>query len=382
MFIMPLPTRCQQIVYEEMPAHGLTLLTPKSADFQEAVKQLSGGDVAGLSRVLPYSVIIKNQSQKAVLAVALRYGFFNPDHKPIAHVIRHLPQAGRVLIPSGGAFFASPIARLNTAVKHGRVTEVDRVELEKAIRVEVRPLESQSVVTFALDSILFSDNMLVGMDKSGMLNHLRGCSRAEEELKGQIRSLTGAQLRDYLERLSEDRVAFKAEMSEVENYQLHLKTTARALIALLNHQGEARLKQVALSPPTRCGIQFASVSRLSARRAGGTAEPRASLTVKDPRVTCRAVALERAATGTTSRQGITCFGLGAQSVPPDSYRVADSEPSAYLSMQRPSRAEAGLSAVERLRTAMAIGWCKRSTKPASWEARTPSRSSAAGATQH
>jgi hypothetical protein len=169
--------------FDPLPSQidNLEIISPSSPQFESLVEKIVpdriGRDV--IRPALPYSVIIRNNGDRRVRAIVVRYSFFPSATK-------QEPAAGTLMQSYPKGQFARGAAELFTPA--GAVRQVNRPSgpaYEVALRhlAEVRKSPS---IRVSLDAIIFEDGELVGPDEADTFRYL---VREGVQLRGLLREI-------------------------------------------------------------------------------------------------------------------------------------------------------------------------------------------------
>jgi hypothetical protein len=200
--------------------------------------------IQALQDLLPYGVIVKNNSPISIASIVVLYHITNPQGKPVyAHVGLSASYAGdpNVMRP-GEVRFLCPAFSVAMAINNHTLTLPFNDRQLKIIRQDMAPEISQTSIRVALDSVIFETGELVGPDVANSLDKYAQWRRAEDELASGLAQYHGAELMNFLESISSQPLP-----SGLEYFAVRLQFRARSDLRRLKEQGEAELRNYAQS---------------------------------------------------------------------------------------------------------------------------------------
>lgn len=195
------------VVTNPLEAEGVTVLDARSRSFHAAIERLVDSDIAAkAASVLPYSVVIGNQTGKFIWGFTATYTF--PDSiAPSGRPWRHMFSFGgrgvdhnRMLAP-GASYLVTPISEFSAATDAGGVrTRPVLITPDVEQRIATWNKRSQNErVQVTVDSVIYEDGTIVGPDEANMMEKLNSRIRAQQEVVELMQSGKGvAQIRQDL----------------------------------------------------------------------------------------------------------------------------------------------------------------------------------------
>jgi hypothetical protein len=155
---------------------GITVVPYTSPRFAE---KLSGAASPALSAtlqpLLPYSVLIENDSETSVLAYTIVWAAVDHDGMPFTEFRGMIDYVAlRRLIPPGKISLATILGPSDSLT-------LDQ-QLVTSITQEVQAFERRASLTIFLDAVLFDDGTVIGNDTRQTLAEMRARIRAEYDL--------------------------------------------------------------------------------------------------------------------------------------------------------------------------------------------------------
>jgi hypothetical protein len=136
---------------------------------------------AALRPILDYSMLIKNGSSKPIAAVTLVWNLKNEHQVPITHAQCYqtfLLDRSQLLL-TGDVLFIAPKSGLSRKIKLGESTKLRG----DSINWNSKSLfESQPSISVQIDTLVFSDGLVEGKDKSMTMSRINQSLRAEKDL--------------------------------------------------------------------------------------------------------------------------------------------------------------------------------------------------------
>src|SRR5215471_6905819 len=187
-----------RVTYVDLPGSGIEMLPGSSGDFAKALSAFSGsGTVSLLQSILPYSVIVKNQSSLALRMLVIRL-----DLKDLAgKTVWHEASLQAKILP-GEMALVTPIGGLNIPMRPSNlgsppIQNTTDLTIELARRSQLYDAASEVVVN--LDSVVFEDGAVVGPDKINNLGRMNLWRDADWSVVTALLKLGPAERNTYLE---------------------------------------------------------------------------------------------------------------------------------------------------------------------------------------
>jgi hypothetical protein len=180
-----------QINVKDLQAEGVRLIPSTDPTFTPQVEALWGGALTReLETLKPFSVLLRNDSSRTVIAYSVRWVCTAPDGKTF---VRNMfspnlsPDIDNGLsIPVGQLAFVSPTHAITTATAAkarntagGRGGAVLQPDADRKI---AEAMWKQASVTISIDGVVFSGGEFVGPDESHTYDMARGITQARRQL--------------------------------------------------------------------------------------------------------------------------------------------------------------------------------------------------------
>lgn len=190
------------MIKEDLSEYGFSILLPDDPTFRSELQKLGPSVSATAELLAPGAALVKNTSQRAVVAFGVRFTKRSDDgHIATSDVIDNQPSAlmdmgnpGRYDRPRGG--LVSPGGtRL--------VTPNGVVDSTSKSYTRYQTPTPWTIVKVQIDSVVFDDGQAIGPDQLGVVEGLRAHVNAQQDLLEEIsESLShGELLHDVLQRL-------------------------------------------------------------------------------------------------------------------------------------------------------------------------------------
>ena len=239
---------------------GFTAIDAASPDFMKEVQKLLEPDlVAQAQSILPYSIVLKNDTGEYVWGFSVLYTF--PDSlAPSGNARKRAisPSGGgpadrsRMLAP-GASFLITPIsgflASSGDAAGNRRVVPANRGESLKTMIQQFISNDGNGRVEASVEAVIFEDGTLIGPDGAKMVNRVNSKINGNKDLIDILTNLRGEELAAKLSEISKkgleehlDPVA-RSSLTDIEavasSYYLTARTSAAHLLNILQSQGES-----------------------------------------------------------------------------------------------------------------------------------------------
>ena len=190
------------ISYKGLAGTGVELLPPSSEEFVELLTAAAERQLLfAIQPILPYSVIVKNNTAQRLLMVTVRISrdfIGNSAWQTIT--LGTLSNDPLDSITPGSAVFVTPVTQLNRVLPQKRVMQIpetDSLKFRLAQLVERYSLVSELEVV--LDAIVFSDGRVIGPDISRTMDIVNLWADAEDDVISGILSRSVGDISTYLE---------------------------------------------------------------------------------------------------------------------------------------------------------------------------------------
>ncbi|GAC1440358.1 MAG: hypothetical protein NVS1B11_28340 [Terriglobales bacterium] len=190
------------ISYKGLVDIGVKLLPPSSEEFFELLTAAAEPKLlSAIQPILPYSVIVKNNTPERLLMVTVR---ISPDF--IGNSAWQTITLGTISndpldsFTPGSAVLVTPVTQLNRVLPQKRIMQIpeaDTLKFRLAQLVGQSSLHSELEVV--LDAIVFADGRVIGPDVSRTMDIVNLWADAEDDVISGILSRSGDDIAAYLE---------------------------------------------------------------------------------------------------------------------------------------------------------------------------------------
>lgn len=163
--------------------NGLSVLLPTDAGYSEELNKLQFSNKPGMDAAKPFSVIVKNDSRKAVAAFAIRWKIKDPNGFVRTQNVMQLE--ARALL-DGGRRRAD---QLSIAGGASRLVTVEGIIMNlEALRNFSSAFQAPefTVVSVELDLAVLDDGEVIGPDHVGMLPIFKAAVNAKQDLMEEV----------------------------------------------------------------------------------------------------------------------------------------------------------------------------------------------------
>jgi hypothetical protein len=254
------------VITSRLDDAGLTVVDATSPSFMTEVEKVIDSNMAKqASSVLPYSVVIKNNTGRYVWGFTVLYTF--PDSKapsgnPHRMVISPSPGGPAVesgMLAPGSTYLITPVSGLiassgdiagnRKVVPHRRGEDLDS-EIHKFNSSHGSGRERIEV---SVDAVVFEDGTLVGPDEGKLMSRVNSKIRANKDLADALGNLRGQELQAKLSFYRENGLQENLEPSAANSrsnieivassYYITVRGNAASLLNILQSQGEPAVLQ-------------------------------------------------------------------------------------------------------------------------------------------
>jgi hypothetical protein len=215
---------------QSIPA-GVTIVSPSDAAFEPLIGSILHSQVSFFRPILPYSIVVRNQTPEPIRAIVVLVAVVSADGR-IANtqqrfdVVFPLTSGNSPAVPSGGAAFFAADQRYSDIAARMHGDQLPR-HFDAPAPDEIASYNSARSITFTLDSVLFADGKLAGVDTDHRFEDYTSQLAAEASL--------GKAVLAYQDRTVDDLKRFLATVSE--SGDRWLKRLAREYSAYLDREG-------------------------------------------------------------------------------------------------------------------------------------------------
>jgi hypothetical protein len=231
-------------------SEGISCFTPESEEYRSAVVAMGQQVPQALAPILPYGILVRNDSELGIVAVRAVYRLNNWQGKPINQVftLATLIDDSARLVNQGQRVLMLPDTALLRKVESNL-----RSLPEVVFRWGDRELyASQESLLVSVDAVAFRDGMTVGPDRTGMVETINSYLTAREHLEQDVLA-TGDEstLRAALQAIIDADNSVESTGLSLA-YKQHKAQIARQYLGYLNSTNGADL---------RTAVQAASATR-------------------------------------------------------------------------------------------------------------------------
>jgi hypothetical protein len=261
-----LATEKQIVVTSQLNDAGLTAVDATSPSFMTEVQKLIDSNIVRqASSVLPYSLIIKNDTGRYVWGFTVLYTFpdsISPSGNPHHMVISPSPGGPAVqsgLLAPGSTYLITPVSGLiassgDAAGNRKVVPHRSGEDLGSAIRqFNSSHGSGRGRIEVSVDAVVFEDGTLVGPDEGKLMSRVNSKIRGQKDLADALGNLRGQELQAKLSFYRENGLQENLEPSGANSrssieivassYYLTVRNNAAVLLSILQSQGEPAVLQ-------------------------------------------------------------------------------------------------------------------------------------------
>ncbi len=222
---------------------GLTIVRPTDPGLQPLVSSALRPDPASeLAGLLPYSLLVQNNTPRTICAYTLRLTYVDVDGRSGGRNRQYFnfdPTVGGIRIPPGEIHLVTPSVSMK--VYPQLKTASAQVSAGGSASRVLDALKSQTAVTVSMDLVVFDNGQVIGPDEGNTLEYLKLYLDTEREIASIVHSklLAGAsvqQVADDLARLEKANSDVLADIVRAGR--------ARNLLRLTRISREELLKEV------------------------------------------------------------------------------------------------------------------------------------------
>jgi hypothetical protein len=184
---------------QTIPA-AVTIVSSSDAAFEPLIDSVLHSQVSFFRPILPYSIIVRNQTPEPIRAVVVVVAVGNADGR-IANtqqrfdVVFPLTSGNSPAVPSGGAAFIAADQRYSDIAARMHGDQLPR-HFNAPAPDEIASYSSAKSITFTLDSVLFADGKLAGADTDHRFDDYTSQLAAEASIGKAVLAYQGRSLDD------------------------------------------------------------------------------------------------------------------------------------------------------------------------------------------
>ncbi len=191
------------VLKEDFSKHGVLLILPDDSSYESELQRLGFSSNAGEDKLPPFSVLVKNKSQRGIAAFGLRFTRRSTQGDiATSDVVESQPSA---FLDSGHfGRYDKPPEGLVMAGATRLVSPDGIVDPTRKVGTSFKTDTPWTIIKVQLDSVVFDDGEAVGPNKLGAIEGLKARIDAQQDLMEEIsaRFSQGEQLHVVLEELS------------------------------------------------------------------------------------------------------------------------------------------------------------------------------------
>jgi hypothetical protein len=231
-------------VTNNLAADGLTVTNASSHQFEALLSQFLDPDqIAKGANFLSQALIITNNTGKFIWSFTIVYEYpdkLSASGTPWRYIVSPTassPANRKIMLGPGASYLVTPVSDfLASRNADGRRTLQPHLDegLDRMIALYESQFGSERV-TVSVDSVIYEDGTLSGLDSVGRMTQLNSRIEAEKDLAVETKGLNGDALRKTL--------SYVSGLGPGDEYRRQKVTRAQHLLAILESQGEAAVQQ-------------------------------------------------------------------------------------------------------------------------------------------
>ncbi len=275
---------------KDLREHNLLVIAPTEPGFEQEVARIMGHKTAkqrqDLESLKPFSVIVKNESSKAVIAYALRWDITSVAGVTVSHVTSYAEPStllgrepnnkrdvGAAIAPRSMRYVSitAPVTEssqdglISTSTVNpvatdsaGQIAQLGSAKNETAlVDLLSAELASAESLTVSLDAAVFDDGTSVGPDTSGLFAQLKAEMEAQDDLlKDSLRAVERGkpvkEVFDDLATIANQQVApFSEHPSPSDYYEFYKREFAHEATQMRAAMGDDKKALWTVTQPIR-----------------------------------------------------------------------------------------------------------------------------------
>lgn len=252
-----------QLSIKDLPEHGLSLIGSSNSLYDSLVSALFPGRKFVLLQTLrPYSVVLRNTSNRTVIACRLKWEFTGDDGRVKVEprgfitfgpmmglgVLDTDPNTERNIIKPNSTWLFTPsiIEAQHMNIDGGvEATNAERMQAEYIQTLTAR-LAQYASITVSLDGVFFDDGTFVGPDTTQFFAYVEALQSARQDMfrevkRGLMQGKTATEMLDQVAKAakgSEVRLSSAATSSDFYNF--HRNIVSKEILKMRERSGDDR----------------------------------------------------------------------------------------------------------------------------------------------
>lgn len=242
-------TRTVSVKTVDFPGLQVALATDPSVQALVAAA-LGNSPAPGIAALLPYSIILQNNTEHTIRAYTLRLSFVDAAGKSGAqnrHYFNLETASNGMEISPGAIRLVTSVISLDATVQKRQIGQTWSGVSEPSARTLSERLQAQVSVVVALDLIVFDTGLIIGPDEGNTLSYLQAYLIGEREAASVVKTelvMRHASLREVSDHLNNVVKQFSAQQSSKSFDGLARADAARRLSRLAGFSQEALFNEV------------------------------------------------------------------------------------------------------------------------------------------
>lgn len=211
-------TAAPSLTFNNFPGSQMELIPGSSPQFLQLLTSFCGPDAVEVLRpMLPYFVMVRNNSSSTVVQVTLRVNVRYDDGLVVPNTYS-LVIGGSGVAP-GESVLMTPISGLSLPIgeRASPPTLQNLDQLAEVVAQKIGSYGGTSEVSISLDSVIFSDNTVIGPDVAGKLNEKNSERRVKRQLASELLEQKPSERTAYLTAIINDPAAQQADVTDPRN---------------------------------------------------------------------------------------------------------------------------------------------------------------------
>jgi hypothetical protein len=235
--------------------------------FNDVLARADSATATGALRdVLPYSIVVENQSSIPLIGLEVRFTIATAGKGPMTKTFffNSLGRPGECILLPGRSRVITPVNSLNVS---GSGLSTEDPFRPGAVAEQIRVLQNADTVSVAVDLVIASDGRMAGPDRGGTLQRLKGSAEGYRQMRAEylsrpdsLHDAPSASLEQWLETEAAQKVMINPQTRTPDSAQVVRKQLARRWLAQIKSGQKQQLNDRLAAFPVE--IEFAQVLSL------------------------------------------------------------------------------------------------------------------------
>jgi hypothetical protein len=220
-----------RITYVDLPGSGIQMVPGSSDEFASTLTAFAGSSALSLLQpILPYSIIVRNDSTSALRLVIVRLNLKKPSGDSTWHEATLIER-----IAPGEMALITPVGGLNTNLRARLQSPAlrDTDDLTALLRKRALEYIAMPEVEVTLDSVVFDDGGVIGPDNIHNLQRMNSWRDADQYVVTELKKRSSEERITFLQQILALPQKPAGRPEEIDQFQFRQRSTAELMTYFL-----------------------------------------------------------------------------------------------------------------------------------------------------